>query len=819
MQTLWQDLRYGARMLLKKPGFAAMAATSLALGIGINSIIFSLIDALLLRPLPVVNPGELVALATSDHHGSRPHGLSYPDFVDFRDRHETFAGVAAYTLVPLSVTSGDQSERAWGLMVSGSYFSMLGVRPFIGRTIRDDEDQPPGRHAVVVLSYRAWQRRFGGDREAVGKTMNLNGHAFTVVGVAPPEFRGLNSNIVPELWMPLGMQAQLLPGNPGLLEARDAHSLLVWARLKPGVSFEQAQADADLQAQQLERAYPATNRNVKVRLYSQWEARFEPGLGRVMALAAGMLMGVVGLVLLVACANVANLLLARMAARHREMAIRLAIGASRFRLVRQLLTESLMLALLGGGVAALLALWMTDLISAGSSSSDNPFMLDVRMDGRVLAFNLLVALLTVVFFGLAPALKAAQTNLTTALKTEEMRLGGFGSRFAFRNLLIVIQVAISLILLICAGLFIRGLANAQKVDLGLRTKNVQLASLDLGLNGYDANQGRAFYRELIGRARAIPSVRSASMVNYAPFDFSASSDTVVIEGRDPAREDGKIALLSSVVGIDYFATIGTPIVRGRDFAPQDDESHPAVAIINETMARRFWSPEDAVGKHLRLGRPEGPRVEVIGIARDGKYRQYFEDPQPCLFLPWTQHYRDRMTLVLHTEVESPAIVATLGHEVAALDPNLPLFDLKTMEAHIEERLMVWPLLASSSLSVCGLAGLLLAIVGFYGVVAYSVAARTREIGIRMALGARASDVRGLIIRQGMKLVFIGVALGLIVSFGLTRLLQSLLFGVSATDPLTFIVITSALALVALLACWIPARRAAKVDPMVALRFE
>jgi macrolide transport system ATP-binding/permease protein len=819
MKIVSQDLRYGVRMLLKKPGFTLIAVLSLALGIGANSAIFSLVDALLLRPLPVVQPEELVALTTSDNHSLYPHELSYPDFIDFKNQSEVFADVTAYMILPLSLTTTRQSERVWGIMVTGNYFSMLGVRPVVGRLLRPDEDRPTGEHLVAVLSFKMWQRRFGGAPDVVGKTLALNGRDFVVVGVAPPEFRGLNPIFTPELWVPLSMHTQLLPESSDLETARGEHGLRVWARLKPEGNFDAAQASVTLRAKQLEREYPETNRGVNVQLYPQWEARFEPGVGRVMAFAAAMLMATAWLVLLIASANVTNLLLTRMTERRREIAVRLALGAGHWRLVRQLLTESLLLALFGASAAVPIAAWAASHFSTILPSSNIPFAIDARMDGRVLGFNLVIALLAVIFFGLAPALQAAKVDLTIALKRERVKLGKWSVWFNFRNGLIMTQVAISLVLLVCAGLFLRTFINVQRADLGLRTKNGLLASLDLELNGYDESRGRAFYRQLMERARALPSVRSASMVNYVPLDFSASADDVVIEGRDVKLENENISLLSWVVGPEYFAAIGTPLVRGRDFSPQDDASHPGVVIVNETMARRYWPNEEALGKRLRLSRRDGPQLEVIGIARDGKYRQYIEDPLPCIFMPWNQQYRGRMTLVLHTTGDSSALASALKRDVAMLDPNLPLYDLKTMEAHLGGRLMLGPGLAASLLGTCSLIGLLLAAVGTYGVVSYTVMQGTRDIGIRLALGAQMRDVLVLAIWQGIKPVVIGSAIGLAAAIGLTRLLRNLLFGVSATDSLTFAVVSLLLLLIALLACYLPARRATKVDPMVALRFE
>ncbi len=822
MQTLWQDLRYGARMLFKNSGFTLIAVLSLSLGIGANSAVFSLIDAVLLRPLPVAEPNRLVALTTSDQHSTYPHGLSYRDYLDYRD-NQAFTGALAYEPVSLNLANAGQSganERIWGVMASGNYFDVLGVRAALGRSFAPEEDR--SAQPVAVLSHELWQRRFGGDAQIVGKQMQLNGHSFTIIGVAPANFSGTEVLFTPAVWVLAQMHQQLAPGSAGMLEARDAHGFRVWARLKAGVSQEQAQTAASLQARQLEQAYPATNRAVNVRLYPQWEARIEPGTGQIMAGAAALLMALVFIVLLIACANVANLMLARVAGRRKEISIRLAIGANRWRLIRQLLTESFLLALLGGGVALLLAWWGADVIASLRPSGDLPIGLSARLDGRVLGFTVLAALLTTFLFGLAPAWQASKADLVPALKGEEIAPTQ-SRRFSLRNVLVVAQVALSALLLLCAGLFVRSLAKAQTMDLGLRTQGMLLATLDVGLNGYDETRGRAFYRDLLDRARALPGVEAVSAAHFVPLDFSADGEQVVIEGRAAPPEQEKVSVLASTVSLNYFAAAGTRLVAGRDFTAQDDASHPLVAIINETMARTYWpqtkTPAEVIGKRLYRNDRNSRPLEIVGIAQDGKYRSYFEDPQPYLYLPHEQRYNGALTLVVKTSADAASVTAALRREVAALDPSLPLSGVRTIEDFLQARTWFGPRLISSLLGIFGLIGLLLAVIGIYGVMSYLVAQRTREIGVRLALGATSRDVLTMVIRQGMTVAALGLGAGVLAGLALTRLMAGLLYGISATDPLTFLTIPLALALAALLACWIPARRATKVDPLIALRCE
>lgn len=819
IESVLQDIRFTLRTLAKSPGFAAATMVSLALGIGANSAVFSIVDTVLLRPLPVHEPDRLVALTTSDHHSESPHGLSYLDYVDYRDRSGVFSGATAFMPLPLNLSSGGRNERTWGYMVSADYFTVFGVPAAIGRTFLPEEGSAEGSHPVAVLSYGAWQRRYAGDPGAIGKTLLINGHPFTIIGVTPKEFRGVEVIVAPDIWLPLTTHDQTFPGSEEWLGQRDNHTFRVWARLNPGVTMPEAQAAVTTLAGQLELAYPATNKNVKLTLYPQWEARFEPGAGRGLAMGSAMLITVVGLVLLIACANVANLLLARAVARRREIAIRLAVGSSRGRLVRQLLTESLILALLSAAAATLIALWSANALRSIHPPSDIPISLDFRLDLRVLAFTTLTAIVSVLLFGLVPALQASKLDLVTSLKAEEAPPSGRRRRLALRDMLVVAQVTLSLVLLICAGLFIRSLASAQTMDLGLRSHGTVLASVDLELQGYDKPRGLAFCHDLMERIRGIAGVQSASLASPVPLDFVADGRDFVIEGREVTPDKEKVGIGLTTVDTDYFDAIGTPLLKGRAFTPQDREGSLPVVIVNETLARQFWPGQDAIGRRLLMDGRDGKPLEIIGIAKDGKYRMYFEKPQPYVYLPLAQHYTGALTVVLRTSVDPGSAVAAIRREVAALDPDLPLFGAATIEAFLQGRTFMGTRLVAWLLGIFGLIGLTLAATGIYAVMSYAVERRTHEIGIRLALGAQIRAVLLLVVRQGMMMALAGVAIGLVASLALTRLMASLLYGVNPTDVTTFVVISVFLTVVALLACAIPARRATKVDPIVALRYE
>jgi predicted permease len=824
METMLQDLRYGFRMLIKSPGFAAVAVLSLALGIGANTAIFSFVNAVLLRPLPVASPDELMFVFSG--RSDSPYSVSsYPDYVDYRDRNEVFSGLAAFSSVSVSMTIGDQADTVSGEIVTGNYFDLLGVKLPQGRAFLPEEDQTPGAHAVAVISHALWQRRFGGDPNFLGKELTVNGRSFTVVGIAPAGFNGASVGQTADIYIPMMMQTVVRPPRGGysgemdadLLTKRGPRWLNLLGRLKPGINQEQAQAAMSTIASQLEQAYPSTNRGVGVTLFPANKGN--PDSRSQTVSVAWLLMGVVGLVLLIACFNVANLLLSRASARRKEISIRLALGASRHRLVRQLLTESLLLSVMGGAVGLMLALWITDILkSTLTAVRIIPLNVDLSLDSSVLLFTLSLSVATGLIFGLAPALQASKPDIVPALK-DEATLVGHGSRaFNLRNALVVCQVAISLVLLICAGLFLRSLRNAEAIDPGFNPDNVLNVPLNINLLKYTKPQGRDFYQQVIEKVESLPGVKSATLARVVSLSGGGRQSSIYIEGQEPPPQDNPNIVNANVVGVRYLETMGIPLLRGRDFTPQDREGAPAVAVISEAFARRFWPGEDPLGKRLSLRAANGPFIEVVGVAKDGKYITLGEEPRSMLYLPLLQNHETGMTMHIRTTGDPMSIASGVRAAIASLEKNLPTYDMRTMNEQLSSSLFP-ARMGATLLVVFGLLALLLAAVGIYGVMGYSVARRTREIGIRMALGAQRGDVLKLVLKEGLTMVGIGVALGLIGAFFATSLLASFLYGVSVTDPITFIVISLILAGVALGAGFVPARRATKVDPLVALRYE
>ncbi|MBX3277914.1 MAG: ABC transporter permease [Acidobacteria bacterium] len=810
MQTLLQDLRYSWRMLGKYPGFTLTAVLTLALGIGANTTVFSLVNAGLLRPLPIENPSRVVALTNVENKRLFPT-FSYPNYRDFRDRNTVFSGLIAYRFAPLSLSHDGVNERLWGYLVSGNYFETLGVGAALGRVISTEDDRLPGAHPVAVVSHRGWQERFGGDPSIAGREVIVNGRSYTVIGVAQQGFNGTEIIAAPEIWFPMAMQAQIEPGS-SWLEERGVENIFVQGRLKPGVSEAQAQTALAAIALELEREYPNVNEGQSVAVSPV--GMMGGGARGLFQGFAGILMVVVGMVLLLACTNLANLLLARGAERRQEIAIRLALGAGRLRVIRQLLTESTALACLGGIGGLLLAFWLTGLAPAIKPPVDAPLFVELRMDYRVLAFTALVTILTGILFGLLPAWQATKTDIVSATKEETA-----GARRSWlKSSLIVFQVALSLVLLVGGGLVLRALQRAQSLDLGFEVRNAVEASFDLRLQGYDAGAGREFQKQLLERTRALPGVTGAGLADLVPVDLHFGSDSIFIEGAAPERRGAAPRALTNRISPGYFAALKTRLLRGREFTEQDDENAARVAIVNETFARRFWPGEDPIGKRFRTGSAESRTYEVIGVAEDGKYAGLNEDPKPLVYRALRQSRLGPVSLVVRSGGDPQMLLSAVRGEFRRLDPQLPLAGARTLEEH-----MSMPLLparvAAASLGGFGALALALAAIGLYGVMSQSVAQRRREIGIRLALGAQASDIRRLIIGRGLTLTFIGMGIGLIASLGATRLMKSLLFGVSATDPLTFIGITLLLGAVALTACWIPAQRALRVDPLQTLRYE
>jgi predicted permease len=810
---MFQDLRYGVRMLLKKPGFTLGVMLSLTLGIGLNTTIFTVVNALLLAPLPgVEQPQNLVGIY-STRQGSGYFNVAYPDFAYFREHSQSFSSMAAHWPTPFALGNGGDPVKVDGAIVSGNYFATLGLNLALGRFFLPEEDRTPGAHPVVVISHKLWQRHFNSAPEVIGKTIALNGQRFTVVGVAPAGFNGTLTGLAAELWVPLMMHAVVLPDKGELARGPNMLHLMAFGRLKPGVGLARAQAELNGCARQLEQQFPDTNKERGVNLASASGAH--PALRGVLTAFLAILMAVVVIVLLIACANVANLLLASAAARSKEIAVRLSLGATRWRLVRQLLTESVLLSLGSGVLGIFLAIWATDFFLSLLPPTGLPFAPDLSLDRRVLGFTLSLSLLTGIVFGLAPALQATKPDLAQALK-DEMATGSY-RRARLRSLLIVVQIALSALLLIGAGLLIRSLRHAQTLDPGFDTERLLTLSFDTKLLGYDATKSETFQQELLRRVAALPGVQRASIARFIPLGPAGDSLPAVLEGQPPERE---ITIGYNLVGQDYFQTLGIPLLRGRGFTAQDRRGSSNVLVINEAMAQRLRPNAEPVGQRLRI---RNESFEVIGVARNSKYRSLSEELRPFLYLSVLQREAARipagdLKLLVRSAGEPAGVIAAIRKEAQALDANLPLFDVQTLNEGMRFALIPTQL-AGTLLGVAGVLALVLATVGIYGVVAYAVGQRTREIGIRLALGAQAADVLKLVIRQGLLLTSIGIALGLAAALALTRVMSSFLLGVSATDPLTFIVIALLLTFVALLACWIPAWRATKVDPMIALRCE
>jgi predicted permease len=821
MGTLWQDIRFGSRMLFKSRAFTVVAVLSLALGIGANTTIFTLINTVLWQSLPVAEPSRLMSVFGTDENNKGNQldfgPVSYPNYVDYRDQNDVFTGLLAFGGATMSLSGTGEPEQINGLMVSGNYFDVLGVKAARGRTFLPEEDSTPGTHPVIVLSHALWQRRFGGDPSIVGKTLTFNSQGFTVIGIAPPNFRGTFAIGASDFWVPMAMHDQVLNGT--LLKwfnERRALLFNVIGRLKPGVTPAQAQAALQTIGRRLEQEYPKQNEKRNVMLVPLSQSTINPNQRDLFVRAGGLMTTVVGLVLLIACANVANLMLARSTARRKEIAIRVAIGAGRMRIIRQLLTESVLLAVLGGALGLFLAYWATELLWAFRPPFFNQNDLSLRLDGRVLAYTTLISLLTGIIFGLAPALQSSRTDLVTELKEKSGPPKQTHRRFNLRNLLVVAQVALSLVALIGAGLFLRSLSNAQRLNPGFETEKMMVMSFDLGAQGYNETRGREFDRQVQARVEGIPGVRSAAVASNPPLNPGLLR-SVFIEGQEPAAGGHGILTLVTTVGTKYFETMGIPVLKGRDFGATDQENSVKVVVVNEAFARRFWPNEDAVGKRFSFFGDDF-QTEVAGVVRNSDLVNLGEDPRPIAYLPLSQNYAAGITLHVRTDVDPRTVLPTVRREVQALDPNLPLIAVSPISEVLDQ--VLWaPRMGAALLVVFGLLALVLAAVGIYGVLAYSVSQRTHEIGLRMALGAQRGDVLKMIVRQGMTLTLIGVVIGLVAAFLVTRFMESLLYGVAATDPVTFMGVSLVLAAVALLATFIPARRATRVDPMIALRHE
>jgi macrolide transport system ATP-binding/permease protein len=818
MEAILQDLRYGARMLSKHPGFTLIAVITLSLGIGANTAIFSVVNAILLQPLPIKDADRIVDIRVFTPGSVKMSAFSYPDFLDFRARTgeavDLFAISGANPILGATnfLAAEDEAEELRGLLVSGTYFSALGGNALLGRTLTPKDDQAAGAHPVVVLSHGFWQRRFGAVPDVVGQTILLNTLAFTVVGVAEASFHGAGRE-APDVWLPLLMRDRLFAtGN--LLSERNSMWLNVMGRLRPGVSRQQAEAALDIALSQLKPGRTEFFRKHIIKVYPA--SLLPPNARRMLTVISGVGLGAVILVLLIACLNVAGLMLARMAARRREIAVRLALGASRGRLLRQLFTESLLLA----GLSALAGLLMSRLAAQALSiplaeMMPRGFVFSVELDWRVIAYALGVTLLTAVIVGLLPAWQTTRFNLVTALKQEAAGFNQNSVRVHLRSLAVVGQIAISLMLLLGAGLFARALMRAMTIDPGFETKNLLFVEFNFQSFGPEETRVDQFQAQLQERLAALPMVKDVVWVGNVPLGGSLSSSSYGPDGRKPLEGESRVFATYNFVSPNYFAALGIPLLYGRSFSEGETAGDSAVVIINEALARRHWPSENPVGKYLWI---DDRAREVIGVAKDTRNTRLDVADEPYYYLPATVRNRRGLKLLAKSETDPGLLAVTLRTTIRSLAPKLKI-EINSLADEMKEA--YGPLrFGTTAAGLFGILALALAVMGLYGIMAFMVGQRTHEIGVRMALGAQASDVTRLVLRQGLRLVIIGVALGLAISIPATRILSSArLFGISPTDPLTFIIITLLLGIVASIACWIPAQRATKVDPMVALRAE
>ena len=810
IENLARDFRHATRLLRRNPMFTAVAILTLALGIGANCAVFTAINTILFHPLPVKDPQQLVFF-NEDHNVN----MSYPNYRDFRDRNDVLSGLTAYRFNPISLSiQGGKNLRAWAYEATGNYFEVLGVQPLLGRYFHSEDDDQPGAHPVAVLSYRCWQQQFGGDRTIVNKTAKINGLDYTILGVAPASFIGTELIISPDLWVPMSMEAQI-EAHPSWLENRDSTDIWVLGRLKPGVSRQQAEASLNRTAAQLRREYPSINQGFKIQLSA-------PGLignafrGPFIGFSS-VLMTVAGLVLLLACMNLAGMLLARASDRRKEMAVRLALGARRVQIVRQLLIESFLLAVAGGAAGFLLSFCISKLFGSWHPPFDVPVNTSILPDNRVLLFTVFAALLTTLLFGLAPAIQSTRTDLVPALKNEA--IAERFRRSSLRDLVVVAQVTVSVVLVVSSVLVVRSLQHALSLRLGFTPEHALSVSFDLGLQGYSEARGRAFQRQVLERVAALPGIQHAATSSYMPLRLGMTMNSVFLPGKPRKNSPENLSATIYDISPGFLTAAGTQLRKGRDIDIHDGASSPQVALVNETFARKLLPNQDPLGKRFHFGLEDtAAPIEIVGVVEDGKYVSLGEEPTAAVFEPVSQHYNAWTTLIVRTSLPPQQAIKSIRRILTGIDPELPLFSVGTLSD-----MLAWPLfparIAAIVLGAFGLLAMLLATTGIFALMAYAVSRRTREIGIRMALCARAGQVLGFVLRRSAVLFLIGVVTGATLALFFGRLLSTILYGIGPHDPITYLYAFLLMGSVALLASWYPARRAISIDPAQTLREE
>ena len=836
METVLHDLRYGTRNLLKRPGFTLIALVTLAIGIGANTAVFSVVNAMLFRPRPVAQPERLVELYVGD--AQDPYDTSsYEDFLIFRDQPAVLSGLAAYHINQFKLSGAEDVEPVWGEAVSDNYFDLLGVNAIAGRTFSREEGQTPGTHPVAVISHAFWQRRFAANPAVIGQTITLNHQSLTVIGVAPPQYTGMMRGLAIDVWVPLMMMPQLMPETGLRFLSRGNRSLFLVGRLTPEATLEQARARFDVVSLQLRNAYPedwlekreGTNevRAMSVTVLPESDTRIHPDVQTSVYAAIALILVMINLVLLIACMNLAGLLLARALGRRKEISVRLALGASRRRIIQQLLTESVLLAFASGAAGTLLAVWLTNLMVAMVPTLPEGVRvsIDLGIDWRVLLYTFGFSFVVGVFFGLVPALQTSRPDVISSLKEGSEAFAGGRSQSRLRNGLIVAQVAFALLLLTGAGLAMRSLQNITPTRLGFDSENLVVAPLELERQ-YDRARSQEFYRQLDERTRALPGVRSVTFVDIVPGGLlGRQRSSIGIQGYQPSPGES-MEVDFNTIGAGYLSAMKIPVVQGREFTEADRDGAACVAMVNESFERRYFADGRALGKYLQKfeTREKRQNCEIVGVVRDNKVQSLQKEPLPWYAFPLQQSHELGMTMLVYSTGAPESLVPAVRRVVQSLDRDIPVSDVLTLKESFEPFLFLYRMFGMV-IGACGVLAVLLAFLGIYGTVAYAVGYRTREIGIRLALGASRYDILRLVIKQGMVRVIIGLSVGLLLALALTRVLASsmfgvdLLYGVTANDPLTFLLVGVLLMLATLLACYLPARRATKVDPLTALRYE